>query len=282
MQNRRGKCMSLFKYIQEEFSETAKEFEIVIKELFPYEVIMYTSKYIVVFLEHEGDVYYRYIERREGDIFIEYNFFNSFLKEIVSEESSGNSVQTKIKCTAACLKNNYVEFFKGNMSWKNEYEKIYLEKGTQDITNDVMFKGSMVWRLRDEELIDYNNLSLYLKNQNTFTVKDVGTFATGYLEIGNVKVGDEVKVVRYGSVIYKTKVTLIEHKRQLVNAAQKGQNVGLCLEGMSLEKLWVGDEIVKVKESSIFRKLMRKQLKDANEQQRAENRGKLIRNFLIC
>lgn len=69
-----------------------------------------------------------------------------------------------------------------------------------------------------------------------FSISGRGTVATGRIEKGKIKVGDEVEIVGLGSDI-KTVVTGVEMFRRLMNEGQAGDNVGLLLRGVKKEDI---------------------------------------------
>lgn len=70
--------------------------------------------------------------------------------------------------------------------------------------------------------------------EGVFSISGRGTVATGRIERGKVKVGDEVELVGFGANI-KTTVTGVEMFRKTMNDAQAGDNVGLLLRGIKKE-----------------------------------------------
>lgn len=67
--------------------------------------------------------------------------------------------------------------------------------------------------------------------EGVFSISGRGTVATGRVERGKVKVGDEVELVGFGTS-EKTTVTGIEMFRKTMTEAQAGDNVGLLLRGI--------------------------------------------------
>lgn len=63
--------------------------------------------------------------------------------------------------------------------------------------------------------------------------------ATGKIEQGKVKIGDEVEAVGFGKCL-KTTIAGIEMSRKEVTDAQAGDNVGLLLEGIKKEEIEYG------------------------------------------
>jgi len=72
--------------------------------------------------------------------------------------------------------------------------------------------------------------------EGVFTISGRGTVATGRIERGRIKVGDEVEVVGFGSTI-KTTVTGVEMFRKSLNEGMAGDNVGLLLRGVKKEDI---------------------------------------------
>ena len=69
--------------------------------------------------------------------------------------------------------------------------------------------------------------------QDVFTITNRGTVATGRIETGSVRVGQEVRIVRAGTVLSTTSVTGVEMFRKVLDTASVGDNVGLLLRGVS-------------------------------------------------
>lgn len=70
--------------------------------------------------------------------------------------------------------------------------------------------------------------------EGVFTISGRGTVATGRIERGKVKIGDEVEVIGFGSKI-KTTVTGIEMFRKELSEGMAGDNAGLLLRGIKKE-----------------------------------------------
>jgi elongation factor Tu len=67
--------------------------------------------------------------------------------------------------------------------------------------------------------------------EDVFSITGRGTVATGRIERGKVKVGEEVELVGFGAD-KKTVVTGVEMFRKLLDEGQAGDNVGLLLRGI--------------------------------------------------
>lgn len=72
--------------------------------------------------------------------------------------------------------------------------------------------------------------------EGVFTISGRGTVATGRIERGKVKVGEEVELVGFGSKL-KSVVTGVEMFRKTLNEGQAGDNVGLLLRGVKKEEI---------------------------------------------
>lgn len=80
--------------------------------------------------------------------------------------------------------------------------------------------------------------------EGVFSIAGRGTVATGRIETGKVKVGEEVELVGLHDTI-KTTVTGVEMFRKLLNEGLAGDNVGLLLRGVKKEDIERGMVIVK-------------------------------------
>ena len=77
-----------------------------------------------------------------------------------------------------------------------------------------------------------------------FSISGRGTVATGRVEQGKVKVGEEVELIGFGKSL-KTVVTGVEMFRKLLNEGQAGDNVGLLLRGAKKEDIERGMVVAK-------------------------------------
>ena len=80
--------------------------------------------------------------------------------------------------------------------------------------------------------------------EGVFSISGRGTVATGRIEAGKVKVGEEVEMVGLRDTV-KTTVTGVEMFRKLLNEGQAGDNVGLLLRGTKKEEIERGMVIAK-------------------------------------
>jgi elongation factor Tu len=80
--------------------------------------------------------------------------------------------------------------------------------------------------------------------EDVFSITGRGTVATGRIERGIIKVGEEVAVVGYNSD-KKTVVTGVEMFRKLLDEGRAGDNVGLLLRGIAKEDIERGMVLAK-------------------------------------
>jgi elongation factor Tu len=115
--------------------------------------------------------------------------------------------------------------------------------------------GNPAWVARIEEL--YNALDTYIPEpvrekdqpflmpvEDVFSITGRGTVATGRIDRGIVKVGEEVAVVGFASD-KKTIVTGVEMFRKLLDQGEAGDNVGLLLRGIAKEEIERGMVLAK-------------------------------------
>ncbi|MGI5853311.1 MAG: elongation factor Tu [Bacillota bacterium] len=81
--------------------------------------------------------------------------------------------------------------------------------------------------------------------EDVFTITGRGTVATGRVERGTVKVGDEVHIIGLKDEIRKTVVTGVEMFRKLLDQAEAGDNVGLLLRGIDRKEVERGQVLAK-------------------------------------
>ena len=68
--------------------------------------------------------------------------------------------------------------------------------------------------------------------EDVFSITGRGTVATGRVEKGKIKVGDNLEIVGISEEIRKTVATGIEMFRKLLDEAQAGDNIGVLLRGI--------------------------------------------------
>ena len=72
--------------------------------------------------------------------------------------------------------------------------------------------------------------------EDVFSITGRGTVATGRIEAGIVKVGDEVQIMGLGATL-KSVVTGVEMFRKLLDQGEAGDNVGLLLRGIDKKEI---------------------------------------------
>jgi elongation factor Tu len=115
--------------------------------------------------------------------------------------------------------------------------------------------GDPTWIAKIEEL--YNALDTYIPEpvrekdqpflmpvEDVFSITGRGTVATGRIDRGVVKVGEEVAVVGFGSD-KRTVVTGVEMFRKLLDQGEAGDNVGLLLRGIAKDEIERGMVLAK-------------------------------------
>ena len=81
--------------------------------------------------------------------------------------------------------------------------------------------------------------------EDVFTITGRGTVATGRVERGTVKVGEEIEIVGLQDEKRKTTVTGLEMFRKLLDFAQAGDNVGALLRGIQRNEIERGQVLSK-------------------------------------
>jgi elongation factor Tu len=80
--------------------------------------------------------------------------------------------------------------------------------------------------------------------EDVFSITGRGTVATGRIEAGVVKVGEEVSLIGMGED-RKTTVTGVEMFRKLLDEGRAGDNVGLLLRGVGKDEIQRGQVLAK-------------------------------------
>lgn len=81
--------------------------------------------------------------------------------------------------------------------------------------------------------------------EDVFTITGRGTVATGRVESGILKVGDEVEIVGLSEEKKKTVCTGVEMFRKLLDSAQAGDNIGALLRGVQRADIERGQVLAK-------------------------------------
>lgn len=81
--------------------------------------------------------------------------------------------------------------------------------------------------------------------EDVFSIEGRGTVATGRIERGVVKVGDEVEIVGLSTESRKTTCTGVEMFRKLLDEGRAGDNVGCLLRGIKRDEIQRGQVLAK-------------------------------------
>jgi elongation factor Tu len=73
--------------------------------------------------------------------------------------------------------------------------------------------------------------------EDVFSITGRGTVATGRIETGIVKTGDELQIIGLGAQGMKTVCTGVEMFRKILDEGQAGDNVGMLLRGIDKDKV---------------------------------------------
>ena len=81
--------------------------------------------------------------------------------------------------------------------------------------------------------------------EDVFSITGRGTVATGRVERGQVKVGDDVEIIGLTEEPKSTTVTGVEMFRKLLDYAEAGDNIGALLRGVAREDIQRGQVLAK-------------------------------------
>jgi elongation factor Tu len=81
--------------------------------------------------------------------------------------------------------------------------------------------------------------------EDVFSIEGRGTVATGRVEKGRVKVGDEVEIIGLTAAPTKTTCTGVEAFNKTMESAEAGHNVGCLLRGVKREDIQRGQVLAK-------------------------------------
>ncbi|HJD14972.1 elongation factor Tu [Enterococcus cecorum] len=90
-----------------------------------------------------------------------------------------------------------------------------------------------------------NDKPFMMPVEDVFSITGRGTVATGRVERGQVRVGDEVEIVGIADETSKTTVTGVEMFRKLLDYAEAGDNIGALLRGVAREDIQRGQVLAK-------------------------------------
>jgi elongation factor Tu len=116
-------------------------------------------------------------------------------------------------------------------------------------------EGDKQWTAKVEELLNALDKNIPVPKrevdkpflmpvEDVFSITGRGTVATGRIDRGKIKVGDEVEMVGFGTD-KKTIVTGVEMFRKLLDDGQAGDNVGLLLRGIEKDQIERGMVLAK-------------------------------------
>ena len=89
------------------------------------------------------------------------------------------------------------------------------------------------------------DLPFLMPVEDVFSITGRGTVATGRVERGQIKMGEEVEIVGLMDAPRKTVVTGIEMFRKLLDFAEAGDNIGTLLRGIQKNEIERGQVIAK-------------------------------------
>jgi len=117
-------------------------------------------------------------------------------------------------------------------------------------------EGDEAWKGSIQELLDAvdnyfpdpvreTDKPFLMAVEDVFTITGRGTVATGRVERGMVKVGDEIEIVGIHEETKKTVVTGVEMFRKLLDQAEAGDNIGVLLRGIGRAEIERGQVLCK-------------------------------------
>ncbi|QIH27569.1 elongation factor Tu [Lactobacillus iners] len=81
--------------------------------------------------------------------------------------------------------------------------------------------------------------------EDVFTITGRGTVASGRIDRGTVKIGDEVEIVGLTDTVEKSTVTGLEMFRKTLDLGEAGDNVGVLLRGIDRDQIERGQVLAK-------------------------------------
>ena len=90
-----------------------------------------------------------------------------------------------------------------------------------------------------------NDKPFLMPVEDVFSITGRGTVATGRVERGTVKVGDEVEIIGLTEERKKTTVTGVEMFKKLLDQAEAGDNIGALLRGIQKDEIERGQVLCK-------------------------------------
>ncbi len=120
---------------------------------------------------------------------------------------------------APVIRGSAMKAIEGDPKWVAEFQKLY------DALDDYI-----------PEPVRETDKPFLLPVEDVFSITGRGTVATGRIERGIIKVGEEVQLVGFNAE-KKTIVTGVEMFRKLLDEGQAGDNVGLLLRGVDKKEI---------------------------------------------
>jgi len=102
-----------------------------------------------------------------------------------------------------------------------------------------------------EEPVRETDKPFMMPVEDVFSISGRGTVATGRIERGIVKVGDEVELLGLSEDKAKTTVTGVEMFNKSLDQGQAGDNVGLLLRGIEKDAIQRGQVLAKIGACSV-------------------------------
>ncbi|MBY7141681.1 elongation factor Tu [Virgibacillus sp. NKC19-3] len=90
-----------------------------------------------------------------------------------------------------------------------------------------------------------NDKPFMMPVEDVFSITGRGTVATGRVERGEIKVGQEVEIIGLNEAPRKTTVTGVEMFRKLLDYAEAGDNIGALLRGVARDDINRGQVLAK-------------------------------------
>lgn len=90
-----------------------------------------------------------------------------------------------------------------------------------------------------------NDKPFLMPVEDVFTITGRGTVASGRIDRGSVKVGDEVEIIGLRTDVEKSTVTGLEMFRKTLDLGEAGDNVGILLRGINRDQIERGQVVAK-------------------------------------
>ncbi|MHB1152659.1 MAG: elongation factor Tu [Eubacteriales bacterium] len=90
-----------------------------------------------------------------------------------------------------------------------------------------------------------SDLPFLMPVEDVFSITGRGTVATGRVDRGTIKVGDEIEIVGLSATNRKSVVTGVEMFRKLLDRAEAGDNIGVLLRGVQKDEIERGQVLCK-------------------------------------